>query len=174
MFPFALKYDEFYYLQTIMEFVYQAGIIIDIVAPNLQWTKCEYTIILGFWFSRIRSFCFCLNLLISLTTSLSKDLTNPTLVQTLKICSQLQKRQTLCHQMAPSHTKLYWVGESLPWRCTKEERLQKSRQMSNNHPIVQILKMSQLSFPKCCVKYSSLLSSKLTGGTHLNVIVSTK
>jgi hypothetical protein len=41
MFPFALKYDEFYYLQTNMEFAYQAGIIIDIVAPNLEWTKCE-------------------------------------------------------------------------------------------------------------------------------------
>jgi hypothetical protein len=40
--------------------------------------------------------------------------------------------------------------------------LQKPRQMLNNHPIVQILKMSQLPFPKCYVKYSSLLSSKIT------------
>lgn len=159
MFPFALKYDEFYYLQTNMELAYQVGII------------------LVFWFSRIRSFCFCLNLLISLTTSLSKDHTHPTLVQTLKLCSQLQKRHTLCHQMAPSPSKLYWVGASPPLRCTKEERDCKSQHrcwITNNNPIVQILKMSQRSFPKCCVKYSSLLSSKLYKSTHLNVIVSTK
>lgn len=86
---------------------------------NQVW---KYTIILGFWFSRIRSFCFCLNLLISLTTSLSKDHTHPTLVQTLKICFQLQKRHTLSHQMAPSPTKLYWVGESPPMKMIHQRR----------------------------------------------------